>query len=47
MTGAQVALMLAELKVVRAWGNPTHADNWCDLAGYAACGGELSGAAKP
>lgn len=45
VTGAQVSLMLAELKIVRAWGNPTHADNWNDLAGYAACGGELSGAA--
>jgi hypothetical protein len=47
VTGAQVALMLAELKVVRAWTNPTHADNWYDLAGYAACGGELSGAVMP
>ncbi len=40
---AQAALMMAGLKVVRAWGNPGHADNWMDLAGYAACGGELAG----
>jgi len=40
---AQVALMLAGLKIARAWGNPAHHDNWIDLAGYAACGGELVG----
>lgn len=45
VTPAQAALMLAALKVVRGWSNPGHADNWIDLAGYAACGGELSGAA--
>lgn len=38
----QVALMLAGLKMCRAWGNPGHDDNWVDLAGYAACGGELA-----
>lgn len=43
VTPAQVALMLAGLKIARAWGNPGHADNWVDLAGYAACGGELVG----
>lgn len=36
-----VALMMALLKVARAMSNPGHADNWVDLAGYAACGGEL------
>jgi hypothetical protein len=41
---AQVCILLADLKGARAWGNPGHADNWVDLAGYAACGGELSGA---
>jgi hypothetical protein len=41
---AQVALMLVDLKVTRAFGNPGHADNWVDIAGYAACGGELAGA---
>jgi hypothetical protein len=44
VTPAQVAIMMVDLKTVRAWGNPGHADNWVDIAGYAACGGELSGA---
>lgn len=38
----QVPLMLAGLKVVRAKDAPDHADNWADLAGYAACGAELA-----
>jgi len=38
----QVPLMLAGLKVVRAKASPQHADNWADLAGYAACGAELA-----
>lgn len=42
ITPAQVAIMMVDLKTVRAWGNPGHADNWIDLAGYAACGGEVS-----
>lgn len=36
-----VAAMLALLKLARARTNHRHADNWVDLAGYAACGGEL------
>lgn len=43
----QVALMLIDLKIARAWGNPTHVDNWIDIAGYAACGGEVSNPPKP
>lgn len=39
---AQVAILLIDLKTVRAWGNPGHADNWIDIAGYGACGGELA-----
>lgn len=46
VTPAQVALMLVDLKVTRAWGNPGHQDNWVDIAGYAACGGEIAGAVK-
>jgi hypothetical protein len=42
ITPAQVCILLADLKTCRAWGNPGHADNWVDLAGYAACGGELA-----
>lgn len=41
-TAADVALYLAGLKLVRAATNPAHADNWIDLAGYAACGGEIA-----
>jgi hypothetical protein len=37
----QVAIMLIDLKTVRAWGNPNHPDSWVDMAGYAACGGEI------
>ena len=38
-----VTMMLALLKIARvASGNP-HADNFVDLAGYAACGAELGG----
>lgn len=42
VTPEQVAILLIDLKTVRAWGNPGHADNWVDIAGYAACGGELA-----
>lgn len=38
----QVAILLIDLKTVRAWGNPGHGDNWIDIAGYAACGGEIA-----
>lgn len=42
LTSAQVCILLADLKTCRAWGNPGHLDNWVDLAGYAACGGEIA-----
>lgn len=45
ITSAQVAILLIDLKTVRAWGNARHADNWVDIAGYAACGGEVAGIA--
>lgn len=38
----QAAIMLADLKSVRAWHNPAHLDNWVDGAGYYACGGEIA-----
>lgn len=37
-----VAAMMAALKIARIRENPEHADNWVDLAGYAACGAEVS-----
>jgi hypothetical protein len=42
VTPEEVAILLIDLKTVRAWGNPHHADNWVDIAGYGACGGELA-----
>lgn len=42
ITPAQVAILLIDLKTVRAWSNPGHADNWVDITGYAACGGEIA-----
>lgn len=39
---ADVALYLAGVKLVRAATNPAHTDNWIELAGYAACGGEIA-----
>lgn len=42
ITAAQVCILLVDLKTCRAWGNPGHADNWVDMAGYAACGAELA-----
>lgn len=37
-----VALLMALLKIARAATNPGHPDSWIDLAGYAACGGEIA-----
>jgi hypothetical protein len=37
-----VAAMMVLLKVARLTGNPAHGDSWTDIAGYAACGGELA-----
>lgn len=39
-----VAVMMALLKIARLKSNPLHMDNWVDLAGYAAAGGEIAGA---
>ena len=37
-----VAQMMVLLKIARAKGNPKHTDNWIDIAGYAACAGEIA-----
>lgn len=37
-----VAVMMGMLKMARARFNPKYADNWVDLAGYAACGIECA-----
>jgi len=40
-TPGEVALMLGLVKYARAANEPSHADNYVDIAGYAACAGEL------
>ena len=37
-----VAAMMALLKIARIAKSPNHMDSWCDLAGYASCGGEIA-----
>lgn len=44
VTAADVATMMALLKLARSKSNPAYQDNWIDLAGYAACAGELADA---
>ena len=43
ITGADVGAMMALFKIARIATGHGKADNWVDLAGYAACGGELEG----
>lgn len=38
---SDVAMMMALMKIARLEANPGHADSWVDVAGYAACGGEI------
>lgn len=38
-----VAAMMVLFKTARIATGKPHADNWVDLAGYAACGGEIEG----
>lgn len=42
ITPVQVANMMALMKIARLTANPTHLDSYIDLAGYAACGGEIA-----
>lgn len=46
VSSKDVALMMILLKVAREKGGNGKADNWVDIAGYAACGGEIATAAK-
>ena len=46
LTGKDVAAMLALLKIARIASGHAKLDNWIDLAGYAACGGEIEGDGK-
>lgn len=40
---ADVAVMMVLLKAARIAGGSRSMDNWVDIAGYAACGGEIMG----
>jgi hypothetical protein len=42
ITGVDVAVMLGLMKIGRLASDPTHIDSWVDLAGYAACGAEIT-----
>jgi len=41
LNAADIAAMMILLKVARISSGHSKADNWVDIAGYAACGGEL------
>ena len=42
LDSVDVAAMMVLLKVARINPEEPHPDNWIDIAGYAACGGELN-----
>lgn len=42
LASTDVAIMLALVKIARLENDPSHLDSWVDIAGYAACGGELT-----
>jgi len=44
VTAIDVAAMMALMKIARIEETPSHEDSWVDLAGYAACGAEVSSA---
>ena len=41
VSAADVAAMMALMKIARIASGRAKEDNWVDLAGYAACGGEI------
>lgn len=46
ITAKDVAVMLSLLKIARIATGHAKSDNWIDLAGYAACGGEIETGAE-
>ena len=46
LTAHDVAIMMIDLKTARSTNNPAHMDNYIDIAGYAACGGEIATSEK-
>lgn len=43
ITQTDVAMMMVLLKVARTMNDASHEDNYIDIAGYAACAGEING----
>ena len=41
VTQAQLVQMMVWTKIARLQEDPKHMDSWVDIAGYAACGGEV------
>lgn len=39
---SSVAIMCADIKIARLENTPGHLDSWVDIAGYAACGAEIT-----
>ena len=46
ISAEDVAVMMCLLKIARIATGAPKADSWIDLAGYAACGGEIQGRAE-
>ena len=46
VSALDVAVMMALLKMARIKSSPEHSDHWTDVAGYAACGGEIATAQR-
>jgi len=46
LNSGDVAIMMILMKVARLENTPAHLDSWVDIAGYAACGGEITGSEK-
>lgn len=44
ITPYEVSIFNILTKIARLANNPNHKDSWVDIAGYAACGAEVSGA---
>lgn len=42
LTSADIAVMMILFKTARLKGEPKHEDSWVEIAGYAACGSEIS-----
>lgn len=46
-SAADVAIMMALVKIARLAETPDHVDSWTDIAGYAACGREVIAKPEP